>query len=181
MEALMAEVAADTYNEILAHVPMKIEAKYKQKVLTLCGDDETLIKKHNLAFSDSRAAIGFYNRIYQFRNDPKKVGSWLKAFAETYKMDHVPTVDEALKRSKENLKAAVGVIRDLFEKRNQHFVNAIKNSKVSESVLVIGGAHVADLKVQLERAGVGCTVVEPVGYDPNDETLLEQLEKLVSK
>jgi hypothetical protein len=44
---------------------------------------------------------------------------------------------------------------------------------------VIGGAHVADLKARLEKAGLGCRVAEPVGYAADAEKVLSEFEKLV--
>jgi hypothetical protein len=55
---LMAETASPSFQRIATSVPMKLEAKFGESVLTVCGDSDELVKEQLLAFSDARGDAG---------------------------------------------------------------------------------------------------------------------------
>lgn len=178
----LKKISSETvYPEVLSSVPLKIEAKYGTAIRTLCGDDNALVSENSLAFSDARGAIGFLSRLEQYQADPVRAKTYLEGAIQAFKMPASSTIDQAITRSRKELKAAVVRIQDGISKRNRHFVQLLKKSEKAEAALVIGGIHADGLVKLLDDEGVGCAVVEPTGYQNDELDLLEKLKKAVEK
>ena len=179
MESLKAEIEKPEYTQIVTHIPLKIEARFNDKISTWCGDSNQLVERHSLAFSDVRGLLGYQTRLKQFENQSEKVKPYLESFI---KINHLPKstkVVDALKIIKTKLNAKVTEIKEIFKSRNETFVQVIQRHAGVESAVVIGGLHAEDLKARLEKAQYDCEVIEPTGYAPEDEKLFQDLEKMI--
>lgn len=179
MESLRKAASGAEYGQILTHVPMKVEAKFTDKVATWCGDNEALVKRHSLAFSDARGLIGYKTRMEQFKDQPEKVKPYLESFLKISKLPENTKLDSALKTISAKLNAQLSEIKKVFALRNESFVQAAQKHGGAQSILVIGGLHAQDLKSRFEQANYDCEIVEPVGYVAEDEKLFTDLEKLL--
>lgn len=178
---LKEKATESTYAEIVSHVPAKLEARFGDKLRTVCGDDEALIKSNNLAFSDARGALGFLTRISEYMNDSTRVKTYLEGVVELYHLPKKTTPKQAIARLKVELKSSVERIRGAIEKRNAVLVNIIRSSSEPRVAVVFGGVHIAGVVKLLESYGIGCSVVNPVGYEDNESKLLEQLEESLKR
>lgn len=165
------------YPQILTSIPLKIEAKYDKAVLTLCGDDEELVKENNLAFSDARGTMGFLTRITQYKDDPKRRKVYVDGAIELYKMPPSTSVDQVIAKLKTELGSAVQRAKDTIEKRNQKLVQTIQTSAQKEVAVIYGGMHTTGIAKLLDQAGIGCSIVEPVGYQDDETQLMQRLEE----
>lgn len=169
------------YEDVVSHVPMKLEALHDKSVDTWCGDSEKLMREHSLAFSDARGMAGFIGRIQEFQNDPEKVQSYVESVTKLFQLKKNQTVESVLQELKRRLRQKVDRIEQLFSERNEAFLKVIKARSSKPLAVVIGGMHVADLQAKLEKNKLSCTVVEPVGYASGDEKLISQLRTLLEK
>ena len=55
------------------------------------------------------------------------------------------------------------------------------NSLATPPLPPAGGMHAAGLVRELERLGLGCTVIEPTGYRDDEAALLAELEAAVAR
>lgn len=176
---LKAKAASKNYPEIISHVPLKIEAKFGERINTICADDDGLIKETGLAFSDARGTLGFYSRISQYKNDSNRVKPYLQSAIEVFKLPADTTSEQALVVLKKELQSSVSRIEKSLEMRNRKMVEAIKAVKDKLQVLVVGGAHVSHIAQMLEKENIGCTMIEPKGYSQDEEKTLSSLRKLI--
>ena len=51
---------SSAYEDIMTHIPLKLEVIFGDKLQTFCGDNYDLIQKQLLAFSEMRGVVGFY-------------------------------------------------------------------------------------------------------------------------
>ena len=72
MSDLIERKDLSDFDDILAPVPMKLKAKFGKKLRVVCGDNDELIKKNNLAFSDTKAYSGFFQRLFFYQNNDLK-------------------------------------------------------------------------------------------------------------
>ncbi len=171
------------YDDITTHIPMKLEVKYGSHVLTLCGDDDSLVRETSLAFSDARGSAGFLGRLVQHKKDPVKSKLYLDGVMEAFKLPPATTVDDAIEFLKADLRKTIEKIRKLLDKRNRKVIETLKKKETPEAAIVFGGLHAGGIKALLEEAGVNCTVVEPTGYPGgsggDEEGLLTRLEQIL--
>ncbi|MBK9294571.1 MAG: hypothetical protein IPM57_09020 [Oligoflexia bacterium] len=175
MSDLQAKSESENYQKIIGHVPMMIEAKYGDKVKTVCGDDEGLIKDQNLLFSDLRAAIGFLTRLEKFEKYPEKQKPYLEAIQKAYGLNRKLKGESARDFLKSEIKKLISKIEKGIVQRNKSFMKAVLNTSFDNAVMVIGGIHAKDIKNQLQKNKINCTVVEFKGYDYEEEELLRKI------
>jgi hypothetical protein len=166
------------YAEIVASVPLKLEAKFGDGVRTVCGDDEALIKESNLAFSDARGTAGFLSRIVEYRSDSRRLKTYLEGAIQLYKLPADTSVDAVIARLKKELRASLARVNELIARRNAKLVVRLSAAK-STAAVVFGGIHARGTVELLDRAGVACAVVEPAGYQNGDVELLDRLDQLL--
>lgn len=171
---LKKELNNPNYARITSHIPLKLEVKYTNKLKTLCADDEALIEKSNLYFSDIRGFAGFSIRISQLKNKPTEQESYLKLATEILKIPVKTPSDTVLKKLKDEMQERIVKIKVTIGDRNKVFVRNIKKHD-GPSVLVIGGAHLPDLKEKLEKENIGCRVLQTKGYKYDPEALFKAL------
>ena len=173
----LADQANDKdYDEIVTLIPLKLKAKYNDKLKVLCGDDESVIQKQNESLSDARGTVGFLTRIEQLRNDPVRVKIYVEKAAEMDRLPKGSSIDKVLKKLNEDLKDEIGKVQGGIDQRNESFVKNLVQNDASESVLVVGGLHAKGLVDLLKKKGIDCTVVEPKGYRTEDEKLFNVSE-----
>lgn len=177
LETLSKRSKDKSFDQIVTMVPLKLEARHGGKLVTYCGDKKSIIKKHQLAFSDARAAIGYYSRIDS--KSRRSQQAFLKSAINAYQWPKNTTASAALVKLKDEVKKSIKEFLDLIHERNKSFVEAIKARSETQGALIIGGVHAADLKSQLEAQKIGCTIVEPVGYEDNEVKLVESLRKFI--
>jgi hypothetical protein len=164
------------FDEIVTLIPLKLKAKYHDKVKVQCADDESVIQKQNESLSDARGTVGFLTRIEQLKGNPQRVKIYVEKAAE---MDHLPkgsSMDRVVKKLNEDLKTEVGLVQLGIDKRNESFAKSIAQGS-SESVLVVGGLHAKGLVELLKKKEIDCTVIEPKGYRSEDEKIFNVSER----
>jgi len=165
------------FDRIVAHVPMKLEARFGDKVTTMCGDSERLIQEGNLRLSNLRGYAGYYGKLSEPKADPEKIKPFAEAAAELLKekRDAPPAV--LLPKIKERLGNELELFFKSLADRNDLFVKALQANAFKGAAVVIGGLHVEDLKTKLEAAGFNCDIMEPTGYAREDEELIKEFQK----
>jgi hypothetical protein len=181
VQDLMPVANGPRYDEIVANVPEKLEAKYFHSLHVLCGDDDALIRAHLLAFSDVRGAYGFLSRLVQYKEDPAQARKYLDGVIEVFKLPPSTTLEEALTRMRSELSRSMARLHAALDKRNEKLLSVIQSSKDKEIAVVYGGLHAPGLVSLLEGKGIGCTVVEPTGYQNDEAELVKQLDEAVKK
>ena len=169
------------YDQIVTSVPLKLEAKYGDKLRTLCGDRPALIRQNQLAFSDARGAVGFLSRLMDKKTSDSRAKDYLDSVIGLYKLPSTTTRAQAIARLKVELRASVRSVRELIEKRNAALVARVKSSSEPVVAVVYGGAHAQGIVKLLNQAKLGCSVVEPTGYTDDEARLLSQLEEGLRK
>lgn len=85
-EKLAKETLGKSYGAILTHVPLKAEVKFGDQVKTLCGDDLSQIKLAQLALSDLRGDVGYWQRIAENEKNPAKQKIYVDGVIEMLKL-----------------------------------------------------------------------------------------------
>lgn len=182
MQSLKPRADSENYNSILTSIPLKLEAKYGEKLHTLCGDDEDLIKKNALAFSDARGELGYLTRLEQYKNDPERAKLYLDGVIELYHMSANTTIPQAIARLNMELQKTVDQVEQWIQKRNEHLVDVILAAPHDSNLAVVfGGAHAPGVQALLEKRGMNCTIVEPAGYQDDETQLLQKLKDLIAQ
>ncbi len=167
------------YSRILSSVPLKLEAKFGDRIQTVCADTEKAIHTGLSALSDARGALGFYSRLKEHKNSPEKAKTYLEGVIELYRLPKTITAEEALPRLKKELETSVDAALTAIETRSKNAAEKIRLSKAKASAVVFGGSHGDSLMNTLEAAGINCTLVEPVGYNNDEAQLLVKLQSAI--
>lgn len=167
------------YEKILTLVPLKIEARYNDKVLTMCGDSEKLIQEGNLRVSNLRGWFGFVTRLSETYEDDKG-RLYSDAAADLLKVPKNTPVPELLKQIQVRIKEDLAAFRKSLSDRNDGFVKVLQEKPFETAAVVIGGLHAEDLKEKLEAANLACEVYEPPGYQKEAEQLVLDFEKALA-
>jgi hypothetical protein len=178
--SLKAQAFQKAYDKILTLVPLKIEAKYGEKIATFCGDNLAQIQEGLEKSSNLRGWMGFYIRLNEFKDNPEKLKLYTDSAAELLKISKDTPRDKMLMQIKERIKDELTAFRNSLYARNDSFVKVLQEHDFKHAAVVIGGLHAADLRDKLEKAGLGCEVYEPPGYQPEDEKLVDDFQKAVN-
>lgn len=183
LAALKAKAKEPGYAQLVSSVPLKLEAKHGDRVQTLCGDDDELIQKNNLAFSDARGTLGFLTRLEQYRNDEARAKTYLEGARQILKLPADAPASQVIPKLRAAIKADIARARDLIEQRNAHVVSrvqvALAGNPKHQAAIVFGGVHADGIAAGLDRIGVPFVVVEPVGYDAHEANLFKRLDELL--
>ncbi len=164
------------YRHILTLIPLKLEAKYGDKLLTLCADSNDLIRKSELEFSNIRGLQGFSTRLKEYASDPDKLQSYLDEVNKLLKLPDDTSSEIAQNAIRDEIRSSIGKIKELISSRDDVILKNILKTPSQNSVLVIGGAHAEDLKYKLEKNNIGCDIIEPVGYEYDPDAMFKALE-----
>ncbi|MEW6057552.1 MAG: hypothetical protein AB1540_13145 [Bdellovibrionota bacterium] len=175
ISSLKKETEKKSYASILSHIGLKLEAKHADKITTLCGDEDALVKEANLAFSDARGTLGFLSRLDQHKNNPARAQVYLEGAREAFGLPKSASYSEVERRLKQELKEAVTRIEASSEKRNRLAISKLKHATSRNVALLYGGSHGAGIKKLLEEEKLDCNIVEPIGYVDDEEELFKKL------
>lgn len=178
--ALKGQAQQKGYDKIITLVPLKIEAKYGDKISTLCGDNEALIQEGNMRVSNLRGWMGFYVRLNEFKDNPEKLKLYSDSAAELLKVPKDTPEEKLMGQIKDKLKTELESFRKSLLARNDSFVKVLQGHEFTKAAIVIGGLHADDLKEKIEKAGMGCEVLEPPGYQRDDEQLVQEFQKALN-
>lgn len=166
------------YEKIITHVPLKLEARFDDGVKTLCGDNDRMIQEGNLRLSNLRGWLGFWTRLHEkYIDDKGKMYS--DAAADLLKIPKDTPLPKMLENIKTRMKDDVEAFKKSLSERNDSFVKILQGADFGTAAVVIGGLHAEDLKNKVQAAGLNCEVLEPPGYQKEDEQLLVDFEKAI--
>lgn len=176
INSLKNESQRRNFDRILTNVAMKLEARHTDKILTLCGDNEKLIQEGNLRISNLRGWLGFWTRLTDSKNDPERQKLYGAAAADLLRISHDTPADKLIEQIKEQMKSDLEAFQKSLNDRNDGFVKVVSEQPFQTAAVVIGGLHAEDLKKKLQAAGIGCDVLEPRGYQREEEDLVRQFQ-----
>ncbi|MEX1100154.1 MAG: hypothetical protein WEB87_07000, partial [Bacteriovoracaceae bacterium] len=159
------------FSSIMAPVPLKIEAKFGQKVKTVCGDNLRDIEANNLAMSDLRGYAGFFERLRSSTAKPKMFDRYAASLRKMAKQEMEDPLEFARAKALEALRAS----EKLIEKRNFSFLKAIKENLHSNPIVIIGGIHAQHLEELLKEEEIEHEIVTPKGYSSQEQELYQLL------
>ena len=162
---------SQNYGDILTALPMKLKAKYPTLVTVICADDQKLMKMNQTAFSDARGFIGFFLRLKEHQNDPKKYAVYHRALEEAQRKK----IDDPMEFSREQAIESINHFKTLIEMRNQLFLAAIVKYLPHRPTVIIGGLHAQGLMNMLSDNQVPAEILTPVAYPISSEALPQQL------
>ena len=183
LKALEAKSKQSGYEKILSSVPFKLKAKYKDKIKVFCGDSLPLIKETQMLFSDARADSGYLERLDGLKQDPVKLKIYLDGVIEAYHLPKDANIDTAKIALRADLKKTVQLIEQKIEERSQVLVKEVQRLKNAGAalpiVIVFGGMHAAQVKKQWVQDKTHFSILEPKGYQNDEEKLIEKLHSLL--
>ncbi len=169
------------FERILTHVPMKLEARFNDRLLTVCGDNEKLIQEGNLRLSNLRGWAGYHSKL----SDPALAEDKKKMFAEAainlLKVDQSTPIEKLISLIQDKISEELDLFKKSLNERNDSFVKTLQSYPFKTAAVVIGGLHIQDLKSKVEAAGFGCDIIEPVGYDRDLERTIASFEQALKK
>lgn len=176
-ESLKKQAQTKGFDRIVTQIPLKLEARHGDKLLTLCGDNDKQIQEGNLRISNLRGWLGFWSRLSEHKGDPEKLKLYSEAAADLLKIPKETPAEEMQKKIKEKIKEELELFRKSLTERNTSFVKALEGKDFKTAAIVIGGLHAGDLKEKIQAAGYACDVYEPFGYVQEEEKLIQDFEK----
>ncbi len=103
LETLRKQAQTKSFNRILTHVPMKLEARFGDKILTVCGDDDKLIQEGLVRLSNLRGWAGFYNRLTELTSDTDRQKLFAESAAGVLKVAKETPISELVPKIKDKL------------------------------------------------------------------------------
>lgn len=180
LESLRKQSQTKGFDKIITNVPLKLEARWGDKLLTLCGDNDKLIQEGNLRSSNLRGWMGFWTKLNEGKGDPDKLKLYSEAAADLLKMPKDTAIEKLQAKIKERFKEELDLFATSLKERNTSFVNVLKDRQFDTAAIVIGGLHADDLKAKLQAAGLACEVLEPTGYVREDENLIKEFQRALN-
>jgi len=178
LDELKKQAQTKNYERILSHVPLKLEARWGDKLLTVCGDDEKLIQEGNLRLSNLRGWMGFWSRLTgDIKPSEERLALYAETAADLLKVPKNTPVPELKAKIRERSLEELDLFLQSLHKRNDSFVKTLSEREFKTAAVVIGGLHADDLRLKLEAAGLPCEVYEPAGYSKMDENLIQDFKK----
>lgn len=166
----------NSFDKILTFLPLKLKARFPEEVTAECADNEKLMQENNLAISEARGYIGFYLRLLQNQNSPKKFSFYKKALEETEKK----LIENPLEHARSGTISSIERFQSLIKKRNDLFLTQIKKHLKENPIMIVGGLHAKDLIQRLEEDGIQTEIITPNGYPETSERLGEDLLKVIN-
>jgi hypothetical protein len=179
-DSLKAQVHQKGYEKIITLVPLKIEAKYGDKIATFCGDNQAAIQIGLEKVTNLRGWTGFYVRLNEFKDNPEKLKLYTDSAADLLKVSKDTPREQLVIQVKGRIKEELDTFTKSLQTRNDSFVKVLQDHDYKKAVVVVGGLHAEDLREKLEKAGLGCEIFEPPGYQADDEHLIEDFQKAMN-
>lgn len=181
METLKKQSQSKGFDRLLTHVAMKLEARYNEKILTVCGDNEKLIQEGLVRLSNLRGWAGFYGRLTEPSSDNERQKLFAESAAGVLKVDKETPIAELVPKIKEKIGEELDAFQKSLGERNESFVKTLQAHTFKTAAVIIGGLHVEDLREKVEAAGFNCEVHEPTGYARDDENVIRDFEQAIKK
>jgi len=158
---------------VLAPVPLKLKARLGDEVEIVCGDNESIIKKNNLAFSDLKGYVNFYRRLMESKNkDQKSYEKYKKALGNIVE---IKDDQDAIIIARNLALKSLALFQRHIEDRNLYFLKKIIDHRNDNPILIIGGLHIKGIASKLEEAGIEFEIIEPKGYPKEEDRLVDDL------
>jgi hypothetical protein len=175
-QKLKDQLKKPQWSNIMALMPLKLKVEHENTLVT-CGDSDELISQNSLAFSDLRGYVGYFKRLVETKeNKPRLYKSYANSLMKELKMKK----GDPLRLAQKSALSALKRVELFIEQRNNVFVQSVVSHPKSKAIIVIGGLHISDLKMKLNKEGYQVNVVTPLGYVDQDTQLLKTLEKLLT-
>lgn len=175
MDDLIQRRDLSDFEEIMAPVPMKIKAKLGKEVKVICGDSNEYIKKNNLAFSDTKAFSGFFQRLFYYQNNNQKnYEKYLKAFKEVVDIEEG---DDPVGIAKQKAIDSLNRFGQHLETRNLFFLKKVLKHIKSNPILIIGGLHVPGIIKELKEGNIEYEVITPSDYPKDEGKIFVELKR----
>lgn len=174
---------SESYIDVLTHIPLKVEVIKKEKIKTVCVDNDALIRKNQLALSDVRAFVGYFMRLSEFkeRGDKESYERFSKSLLDDSSNANVNAKNEdAIIVAKKKALDAVQELKTSIRLREEEIINNIKQMKMQSSesaAFVIGGVHAEPLQEKLISLGFKVEIYTPAGYVDTDKGLIEEITR----
>lgn len=168
-----------SYDDIMTHIPLKVEVLQDKNVKTLCVDNLKLIEMHQLALSDVRAYVGFFIRLKEFK-EKKDEKNFEKYVSSLLSSEELKSVKDPLEYAKEKSFESLEKLQKINTEREKTIfenIKGIKTEKDENVALVVGGLHVSSLEKMIQAMGSHVEVFTPVGYVESDADLIGKLKE----
>ena len=166
------------FDRIITSVPMKLAARFDDKLKVVCGDSEALIQEGNVRLTNLRGWVGYLTHLKQsYVDDQGKL--YADGAADLLKISRATPRPELIAKVKDRIREELAAFRKAIQERNDKFIKLIQETEFKTAAIVINGLHAEDLKAKLQAANLGCEVFEPPGYQREEERLIQDFEKLL--
>lgn len=173
-------LSAEQLDNVLTHIGLKLKAKMGQKIRVVCGDDDALVKKHQLILSDLRGLVGFRVRIDQYKDDIVKRADYVAGVRDILKLPKDADEVDVIKKLDGELRAKVTEFNSVLHERDASFVRIARGAQPVDAI-VIGAVHLKDLEAQLHAAGLSTQTFTPKGLKGDEAELMDQIQALLTK
>ena len=178
-DRLSKELENKEFKSILTSVLLKAEVKFSEQLKTFCGDDLSQIKRAELALSDLRGDMGYWQKIVENEKNPAKLKVYLDGVIEALKLPSTTDAATALVALKKDVASSFKMFSEANTARDSALIKVIKNVDSKKPILVVyGGLHADDIKEKLQAEKWNCEVYEPKSYKNNEEKLLDDFKKI---
>jgi len=178
MDALEKLKDSSQFSSVLAPVHMKLKVKFP-KLKILCGDNEELVKKNLMAFSELKGFLGFWEKLNSFKGvDQKKYLIYESKLKELFPEE---TIKDSMGFIVNKISENLNLFESYISQRNDSFIEVLKKNRVLNPVLIIGGLHVDELSYKLKNDSFKVNVITPKGYDSSESILIESLKANIAK
>lgn len=166
---------AESIDPIQTHVGLKLLAKFNSKIRVECGDNQDLIKEHQLSLSNIRGLAGYKIRLAQANLSKLNRDSYLASAKQALNLPAASNEKKVLKKIDTDLALEINNFENLLKQRNQAFLAKIKNLQ-GRKVIIIGALHIEDLKSSLDAGKIPYAVWRPLDLPPGETELIKQLK-----
>jgi hypothetical protein len=158
---------------VLAPVPLKLKARLGDKIEIVCGDNDKIIKQNNLAFSDLKGYVNFYQRLMEYKNkDQKSYDKYRKALNNIV---DIKEGQDAIIIARNLALKSLALFQKHIEDRNLYFLKKIIDHRGENPILIVGGLHVKGIAAKLKEAELDFEIIEPKGYPKEEDRLIDDL------
>ena len=172
IKKLFKEKNNKNYSDIITLIPLKIKAKFGDDIKVVCGDNNELIKKHQISLSNIRGFYGFYLRLSQYEKGTDKYKKYLKSLETIEKQKISDPITYCINKIKLN----INEYNKILSERNDSFIKTIKKYYTKNNIaVVIGGLHFDDLSSKLVSNKIKSNLYVPNGYDQKSELIIKNI------
>ena len=182
LETLKKESHLKNYDRVITNIPLKIEARFGDKIHAICGDSLKQIQEGNVRVSNLRGWMGFWERL---KNSPKESGHdenlklYAEAAADLLKISRTTPLAEIRKQIQAQIKSELESFKVSLTERGGAFAKVLHDQDFTNAAVIVSGIQASNVKSKIEEAGMDCVVLTPPGYSTSEENLLRDFEKAI--